>query len=138
MNYLFRNLLILCLLLTGTFSNAQENESTYCLVNSTSNSDLKPGQASFRIHVETEKGKICKEILLVDNGVEKHLYADEKGFITHITTPGKHSLTFVMGDSYFPIVTDNLYSIENYQINMEVVFKSSVLITYKEVKNRKQ
>jgi hypothetical protein len=130
-----RSLLILVLIAFSSWANAQVEESSYCLLRSKADPNLMPGQSSFKIHLSNEKGNITKEIIIVDNGVEKHVLPDEKGNITHITRPGKHMLTFVLGDEYYPIITDTLYSIENYQIIMEVEFKSSVLITFKEKKD---
>lgn len=132
MNNHARILSLLTLMAFGSAAKAPENESSYCLLRSKSDLNLKPGQSSFRIHLANEKGNITKEILVVDNGVEKHLWPDEKGFVTLVTTPGKHAITFVLGDEYYPIITDTLYAVENYQIIMEVMFKSSVLITFKE------
>jgi len=135
MNMYVKILLFLFLTAFCSAANAQEEESSYCLLRSKSDPDLKPGQSSFRIHLSTEKGDLIKEILIIDNGVEKHVWPDEKGNIKHITSPGKHALTFVLGDEYFPIVTDVIYAVENYQVVMNVEFKSSVLITFKEKKD---
>lgn len=112
---------------------AQADESSYCLLRSKPDNDLKPGQCSFRVHLTNGKGPIQKEVIVVDNGVEKHVMPDEKGYITHVTLPGKHALTFVVDDGYYPLMTDVIYAVENYQIIMEVEFKSSVLMTYKEI-----
>lgn len=130
-SYTFFIISFLCLSLQATAQDEQK-ESSYSLVRSKGDAYLKPGQSSFCIHFSNSKGNFAKEIVIIDNGIEKHVQPDEKGNVIHVTKPGKHILKFIVGDEYFPIVTDELYSIEYHQNIMEVVFKSSVLITFKE------
>lgn len=127
------SLTLLFLILIPFCTIAQEKEeSSYSLLSSKFDKDLSPGQSSFLIHFSNEKGPITTEILMVDNGVEKHLLPDEKGNLVYITKPGKHALMIVYEDNYFPIRTDALITLESFQIRMDVKFKSSVLITFKD------